>query len=72
MWDKIYNDIKNKNIEYLVTYPTPNSEHEFFFNKQFNDSKITIETINKINEELHKNYDIFNEYNGFLVFKRKN
>ena len=68
MWNTIYNDIKNKDLEYVIIQKNNNEINK---NISFYYSKSTERKINEIVKEINKNYNIFNTYNDFIVYKRK-
>ena len=84
MWDIIYEDVSNKNIEYLIFISAwqevPDISKDFkgdaFFKKFFINgfscnSEITKDFIIKINEKVIENYELFHVYDNYVVLTRK-
>lgn len=78
MWDTVYEDISNKNIEYLIlkygdeamfNEESPIDKH--LVNVLFIGSDITMDFIDKMDEKIIENYDFYNKYSGYMVYKRK-
>lgn len=68
MWDKIYCDISNSNIEYLVTICIDNEiKHNVFYDE----SEKTLEYIQNINQEIYKNYYPHKTYSNYVLWHKK-
>lgn len=83
MWQEIYDDVSNKEIEYIIfrhkdieNFDMKDFNRELFFdnfniNLFFQNCEATKQFILDINDEVIENYDFFNSYGGYVVLKRK-
>lgn len=73
MYEKIFEDISNQNIDYVVVLLNENGEIMplSHFRTATEGELVTLEWVKKIASEIYENYEVFGKYYQFTVFKAK-
>lgn len=68
-YDSIHNDIKDKNVDYVITRITDNL---IGLNSRCKSDILTLNKVNDITEDLFENYEIIEKIDEYVLFKVKN